>query len=281
MTQVLSKSLRATDQDIDDYLMHYGVKGMRWGVRKDRNSIGKKSNKSKSKSTDSNKTNTKSKDKSSSSTTKNRSLSKLTEDEMLTRINNLTSKENDALNKSKMVLEAAKTVKGDTLDGPLKTVLEFHPKGLEVANQAADNLGLGSNTTKSTQQLEWDRWVSLTPEQRFSEMSRSQKRMVREREERIKAYRKSLNHDDLIDDLIEDSLMHYGVKGMKWGVRKDDRGKVKSVLKRDYKAKEDTEFDAIREVSKPVDKSIGRFKKIYKNANPNIKKSIRNINQLP
>lgn len=32
MTQLL-----AVDRDVDDYLEHYGVKGMKWGVRKDRN----------------------------------------------------------------------------------------------------------------------------------------------------------------------------------------------------------------------------------------------------
>lgn len=93
--------------------------------------------------------------------------------------------------------------------------------------------------------------------------------------------------DVLMSDILnsEDSLEHYGVKGMKWGVRKDRRGKVKSVLKK-TPFRGTNEYDGpnadgksylIKAYADP--KVLTNLKKIYKDAYTPIKRGLKSINK--
>lgn len=62
--------------------------------------------------------------------------------------------------------------------------------------------------------------------------SEERKRERRRRENKKKHEQRGLTQSSLSEDSIDDTLKHYGVKGMKWGVRKDKRGAVKSVVRR-------------------------------------------------
>lgn len=92
------------------------------------------------------------------------------------------------------------------------------------------------------------------------------------------------NTQVLMSDISNDSLEHYGVKGMKWGVRKDRQGKVTSVVKKTpFRGK--NEYDgpnadgksaAIKKYADP--KVLTNLKKIYKDAYTPIKRGLKSIN---
>src|SRR5699024_9896572 len=75
---------------------------------------------------------------------------------------------------------------------------------------------------------------------------------------------------------------HYGVIGMKWGVRKDDRGKIKSVVKR-TPLRGKNEKGPIRDFLDSNDHGGTRNHKAvaraYKTARPYVKQGLRNLNK--
>ena len=96
--------------------------------------------------------------------------------------------------------------------------------------------------------------------------------------------KKSTKHMDM-SELGSDFLQHYGVKGMKWGVRKDKRGKVTGVLKKtpfrgtnEYDGPNaDGKAQLIKEYADP--KVLKDLKGIYKDARVPIKRGIKSLNK--
>lgn len=86
--------------------------------------------------------------------------------------------------------------------------MEEHPKGFDIALEVADKLGF---PTFDISDKEFDKILMEQEKRKAKRLLENQKRQV--------------SHSELaIDDALDDYLMHYGVPGMKWGVRKQRKG---------------------------------------------------------
>ena len=88
---------------------------------------------------------------------------------------------------------------------------------------------------------------------------------------------------DAVDDFLNDHLEHHGVKGMKWGVRKNRQGKVRArtTMSRSARKDRDELLDMTGGTSvegKASKKFVKKYNKTYRRAQFKIRKSIRNIN---
>ena len=88
---------------------------------------------------------------------------------------------------------------------------------------------------------------------------------------------------DAVDDFLSDHLEHHGVKGMKWGVRKNRKGKVRArtTMSRSVRKDRDELLDMTGGTSvegKASKKFVKKYNKTYRRAQFKIRKSIRNIN---
>ena len=88
---------------------------------------------------------------------------------------------------------------------------------------------------------------------------------------------------DAVDDFLNDHLEHHGVKGMKWGVRKNRKGKVRArtTMSRSARKDRDEILDMTGGTSvegKASKKFVKKYNKTYRRAQFKIRKSIRNIN---
>ena len=88
---------------------------------------------------------------------------------------------------------------------------------------------------------------------------------------------------DAVDDFLNDHLEHHGVKGMKWGVRKNRQGKVRARTTMSHSARKDRDelLDMTGGTSvegKASKKFVKKYNKTYRRAQFKIRKSIRNIN---
>lgn len=85
---------------------------------------------------------------------------------------------------------------------------------------------------------------------------------------------------DLKSVPMSDALMHYGVKGMKWGVRKDRRGAVTSVVRRDRSVKTNEYDDKKVPYLKThgVNDSLDGLRRTYKKAQTPINRGLKSLN---
>ena len=88
---------------------------------------------------------------------------------------------------------------------------------------------------------------------------------------------------DAVDDFLSDHLEHHGVRGMKWGVRKNRKGKVRARTTMSRSARKDR--DELLDMTggtnvegKASKKFVKKYNKTYRRAQFKIRKSIRNIN---
>ena len=88
---------------------------------------------------------------------------------------------------------------------------------------------------------------------------------------------------DAVDDFLNGHLEHHGVRGMKWGVRKNRKGKVRArtTMSRSARKDRDEILDMTGGTSvegKASKKFVKKYNKTYRRAQFKIRKSIRNIN---
>ena len=282
-----SNDLIGVDNKLDDALMHYGVKGMKWGVRKDK---------------DKDKPKSKSKSKTTIDTTKPKVKIKEEEPAAGGGGGKANTEEDDKreLEAINEVLESGRDMKFKEFTTLLRRRAEIQ-KRMDARNKPDDEKS--SSRTEPTaldkipsKGISIDQLVNLNSDLTTDErIARGRKRRL-EREKRKGSAKHSdllsvkmkdiasgnhLAHDEVESDL-DDYLMHYGVKGMKWGVRKDDRGKIKSVAKRtplrgkDEKGPIRDHLDANDYGGTKNHKAVARA---YKTARPYVKQGLRNLNK--
>ena len=87
----------------------------------------------------------------------------------------------------------------------------------------------------------------------------------------------------MTEELVDNFLEHYGVRGMRWGVRKDNQGHVTSVVTKDRKSV-DQRAVALSQVDDPelrrnIKRSLDKLPSIYKEAKKNIDAGLIAINK--
>lgn len=304
------RNVRMSDLD-EGELMHYGVKGMKWGVRKDRKTglikpgsvlrrapIQRRDDLMKATATKSLHTRATFQDQSdqlkkiykSARPKIKAGLKKLNADPKYSGVN-LNEKKNKKLREdynkevSRVVtdqLNAASYVKTKRKD-PFAVSFEYRSGVSEkpIVSIAINdkktfrdaNRKWAKETRKSVKHSEDDSVVKF-------EMVLDKNGFVTDLVELT-----SMAHFDdlgsvLMSDLEEDSLSHYGVKGMKWGVRKDRRGAVTSVVRRDRSVKTNEYDDKKVPYLKThgVNDSLDGLRRTYKKAQTPINRGLKSLN---
>lgn len=219
----------ATDQALKGALTHYGVKGMKWGVRKDRGGSGK-TIQTQSAPKNQSSTKTKTDTPASAKPRTGRELyqvpsSELTPDELtnlremrkesyltFARYNSFTSEQKRRIDRDPEYLALGKDLPKSNHSPLAKYIAEEHPDGMKVSMEVADRLGFPH--------------PNIPPEVMEKRLKAEEKGHDKYLLEERKRQRKAAHSDLPIDSELDDALIHYGVKGMKWDEsKKGKRGK--------------------------------------------------------
>ena len=209
------------DYNLDELLQHYGVKGMKWGVRKQGTSSPKGPTV---------KETVKSKTREIGTATKLLNTSKMTSEELQSTVSRIR-KENELKRltkvgitrgseegKAKRKLYATREkLSDDELESKLKRLRLEDQLKQEVRNATKESRELANNFIRKSSNFALETFVD--EQGRFAPTDNPAVNSVIE--STLKEYKKK--DKKLLQNSLQSNelLQHYGVKGMKWGVRKD------------------------------------------------------------
>lgn len=219
----------ATDQALKGALAHHGVKGMKWGVRKDKGGSGK-AIRTQSAPKNQSSTKTKTDAPASAKPRSDRELyqvptSQMTSEELTkfremrkksyldtVRYNSFTSAQKRQIDRHPDYLALGKDLPKSNHSPLAKYIMEEHPEGIKRSMEVADKLGFPHpNIPPGVMEK------TLRNNERLND-----KHLLAEQKRKRKAAHSELHADSELDT----ALSHYGVKGMKWDEsKKGKRGK--------------------------------------------------------